>query len=133
MVKSIQKIQRMFLNEKPYIQFMYDKINLLKHSERVKSELIIGSKLLVSLGNFKEMEFNGALKMLEIYFNALRGEIGIAYNSTKNQRFIEILNLISGLDFTDYEISIERIARAVSTTTTLANEAYQSLFGDRKG
>jgi len=108
---------------------MYEKMNLLKHSERVKSELIVGSKLLVSLRDFKEREFDGALKMLENYFNALESEIGIAYNSTKDPRFMEILNLISGMDFIDYDASMDRIARAVSITTTLANEAYQSLFG----
>ena len=110
---------------------MYEKINLLRHSERIKSELIVGSKLLVSLRNFKDPEFGGALKMLTGYFNALESEIGIAFNSTKDPRFMEILNLISAINPADYDASMDKIAKAVSITTTVANEAHQSLFGKR--
>ncbi len=110
---------------------IYNSMNLLKHSERIKSELIIGSKLLASLENFKETEADGALKMLEIYFDALKSEIGIAYNSTKDQGFIEILNLVSDLNLEDHGVSMWKIAKAVSTTTTIASKAYQSLFDNK--
>ena len=111
---------------------MYEMMNLLKHSERIKSELIIGSKMLVALKSFKDDEFVGALKMLEQYFQALSTEVGIALNSTKDLRFKEILDLISNLNFADYNNSMEKIAKAVSITTTCANEAFQTLFGDKK-
>ena len=107
---------------------MYESINLLKHSERIKSELIVASKLLVLLDEFQDQEYNGALKMLENYFHALEGEIGIAFNSTKDPRFREILDLISRVNPADYDASMDKIAKAVSITTTVANEAYQNLF-----
>ncbi len=106
-------------------------MNLLKHSERIKSELIIGSKMLVALKGFKDAEFTGALKMLEQYFQALLTEVGIALNSTKDLRFKDILDLISNLNFADYNTSMESISKAVSITTTCANEAFQTLFGDK--
>ena len=110
---------------------MREMINLLKHSERIKSELIIASKMLVALEGFKGDELNGAAKMLEYYFNALLTEVGIAYNSTKNVKFKEILDLISNLNVRDYKASMQKISKAVSITATCANEAFQALFGDK--
>ena len=110
---------------------MREMMNLLKHSERIKSELIIGSKMLAALKGFKDEEFMGALKMLEQYFQALSTEVGIALNSTNDLRFKKILDLISNLNCSDYENSMESISKAVSITTTCANEAFQALFGDK--
>lgn len=108
---------------------MYRDVSLLKHSERIKSELIVASKLLAALDEFQDQELEGALKMLENYFHALESEIGIALNSTRDLRFGEVLDLVSSVNPADYDASMDKIARAVSITTTIANEAYQSLFG----
>ena len=93
---------------------MREMINLLKHSERIKSELIIASKMLVALEGFKGDELNGAAKMLEYYFNALLTEVGIAYNSTKNVKFKEILDLISNLNVRDYKASMQKYRRLLA-------------------
>jgi len=110
---------------------LYAEFNRLKHSERIKSELIIGSKMLSALRGIKDCELEGAIKMLEHYFNALLTEVGIALNSTKDFRFKEVIDLISNLDLRNYEESMQKVSKAVSLTTTCAIEAFQTLFGDK--
>ncbi len=102
-------------------------IVLLKHSERLKSGLIIGAKLISALENLKDEELEGGTKILSQFFKALSTEIGIAYNSTKDERFKKAYDMIKDMNFLDIKGSMDRIRRAITLVTSCAADAYINL------
>ena len=100
---------------------------LLQYSERLKSELIIGMKLVSALENLKDKEFEGGSKIVSQFFEAFGVEVGIAYNATKDERFKEVHDIVSNVDFLDVENAIEKLGRAMSIITTCAMDAYTNL------
>ncbi|HUV80303.1 MAG TPA: hypothetical protein VMW40_05710 [Candidatus Bathyarchaeia archaeon] len=56
-------------------------------AERIKSALIIGSKMLLVLETLKENEFEGAKKVMFAFFDALYTETALASNATGMQEF----------------------------------------------
>lgn len=56
-------------------------------AERVKSALIIGSKMLIVLETLGSQELEGAKKMINAFFDALSAETALAINATEMHEF----------------------------------------------
>lgn len=99
--------------------------------ERAKSELIIISQLAGALTGFPEAEKAGGRRMLLMLAEATRSEIQFAAQSTGHAEFkkaVAILNdAISLIEGNQPEKAMERIAAAISASTTPAQEAWQVL------
>ncbi len=106
---------------------MIESLKLYQYSEKLKSELIIGMKLVKSLESLKDKEFDGGLKVVSEFFSALSVEVGIAYNSTGDDRFRQVYDIISNVDFVDVDSAMETLGRAMTIITNCAVDAYEAL------
>jgi hypothetical protein len=99
--------------------------------ERAKSELIIMSQLCLALTGFTEQERPGGRKMLLMMMESVRGELQFAVGSTGHREFqnaITALNdAISLTESGQPEQASEKLAAAISASTTPAQEAWQVL------
>jgi len=97
--------------------------------ERAKSELIIAAQLAQALSGFPEQERAGGRRMLVMLMESVRSEIQFAYNSTNQQDFVRAINAlnvaISLVESNQPEQASERIAAAISASTTPAQQAWQ--------
>jgi len=66
-----------------------DAITSFQYAERIKSGLIIASKLVDEVAAMDKEERKGARKLLIHFMNALLGEIRIAYNAAQLNFFKE--------------------------------------------
>jgi len=112
---------------KALIQFEY--------SEKIKSELIIASKLFDVLQSLKGEERKGAEKLLISFLNALQGEISIAYNVSGLSGFddirLKVQEAALHVRAHEYSEALRRISEAVSLTTTSGEQSAETL--KRKG
>ncbi len=106
---------------------MKDILKLYQYSEKLKSELIIGMKLVRILENLKDKEFEGGLRVVSEFFSALNVEVGIAYNSTNDERFRRVYEILSSVDFVDVDSAMETLGRAMTLITNCAADAYEGL------
>jgi flagellin-specific chaperone FliS len=99
--------------------------------ERAKSELIIASQLAMALVSFPEQERAGGKRMLLMLMETIRSEIQFAYNSTSQQDFMRATNAlneaISLVESNQLNQASEKIAAAISASTTSAQQAWQVL------
>jgi hypothetical protein len=99
--------------------------------ERAKSELILLSQLSIALTGFSEQEKAGGRRMLLMMMESVRSELQFAFHGTGRQDFqkaISALNdAISLVEGNQPEQASERIAAAISASTTPAQEAWQVL------
>ncbi len=99
--------------------------------ERAKSELIICSQLCIALTGFLENERSGGRRMLLMLMESVRNELQFAVHSTGHSEFkkaIDALNVaISLMESNQPDQASEKIAAAISASTTPAQEAWQVL------
>ncbi len=99
--------------------------------ERAKSELIISSQLCLALTGFAEGEKAGGKRMLNLLLESVRSELQFAASSTGQGDFskaISSLNdAISLLESNQPEQASQKIAAAISASTTPAQNAWQIL------
>jgi hypothetical protein len=99
--------------------------------ERAKSELIMTSQLCLALTGFSETERAGGKRMLLLVLESVRSELQFAVRSTGQAEFqkaITALNeAISLLESSQPEQATQKIAAAISASTTPAQEAWQVL------
>jgi len=99
--------------------------------ERAKSELIISSQLCIALTGFSENERAGGRRMLLMLMESVRNELQFAAKSTGQSEFIKAINAlneaISLTESNQPELASEKIAVAISASTTPAQEAWQVL------
>jgi hypothetical protein len=99
--------------------------------ERAKSGLIIASQLAMALPDFSEAERAGGRRMLLMLMESVRSEIQFAYNSTSQPGFSKAINAlneaISLVESNQPAQASERLAFAISASTTPAQEAWQVL------
>jgi len=102
-----------------------------QYAERIKSGLIIASKLVGQIEEMSDDERLGAEKMLIFFLNALSNEIGIAYNVSGMESFKEAnINLeetIGNVRLRKYSEAMRQISKAISSTTTAGQEAAKAL------
>jgi hypothetical protein len=99
--------------------------------ERAKSELIVTSQLCLALTGFPEGEKAGGRRMLIMVMESVRSELQFAANSTGQHEFqkaIQSVNdAISLMESNQPEQATQRVAAAISASTTPAQEAWQVL------
>ena len=99
--------------------------------ERAKSELIISSQLCIALTGFSDNERAGGRRMLLMLMESVRNELQFAAKSTGQSEFIKAINAlneaISLTESNQPELASEKIAVAISASTTPAQEAWQVL------
>jgi len=99
--------------------------------ERAKSELIISSQLCLALTGFSDSERAGGRRMLLMLMEQVRNELQFAAQSTGQSEFkraIDFLNeAISLTESNEPDQASGKIARAISASTTPAQEAWQVL------
>jgi hypothetical protein len=99
--------------------------------ERAKSELIMISQLCLALTGFSEQERPGGRRMLLMMMESARGEIQFAVQSTGQTQFQKAINAlneaISLIESNQPEQASQKVAQAISASTTPAQEAWQVL------
>lgn len=99
--------------------------------ERAKSELIICSQLSIALTGFSENERTGGRRMLLLLMESVRSELQFAQKSTGQSEFTKAINAlniaVSLVESNQPELASEKIAVAISASTTPAQEAWQVL------
>ncbi len=99
--------------------------------ERAKSELIVLSQLCIALSDFSEQDRPGGKKMLLLMMESVRSEIQYAANSTGHREFgkavTALSTAISYVEGGQTEEATQKIAAAISASTTPAQEAWQVL------
>lgn len=99
--------------------------------ERIKSELIIASQLSLALTGFPETQKSGGKKMLLLLAEQVRSEAIFAAQSTGQNEFTKAVNAINDaislLESDQPERAVEKLAAAISATTTPAQESWQVL------
>lgn len=99
--------------------------------ERAKSELIVVSPLCMALTGFAENQKSGGRKMLLLLMEQVRSEVLFAVKSTGERDFERAVNLlndaISLVESDQPEQAVEKLAAAISASTTPAQAAWQVL------
>jgi len=99
--------------------------------ERAKSGLIMISQLSIALTGFSEQERAGGKRMLLLMMESVRSELQFALRDTGQQEFLKAINALSDaisiVEGNQPEQATERIAVAISASTTPAQEAWQVL------
>jgi len=106
-------------------------IRTYQFAERAKSELIVGSHLTTALIQFPLAEKPGGKRMLVMVLQSIRSELDFAYGDTGLSEFkkaIDHLNeAISLTESMELGAASERLSRAISAATTVAQEAWDAL------
>jgi len=99
--------------------------------ERAKSELIVVSQLCQALTGFSDTERAGGKRMLLMMMEQVRNELGFAARSTGQGEFQRAINTVSEaislVESDQPDQATERIASAISASTTPAQAAWQVL------
>ncbi len=102
-----------------------------QYGERAKSELIMVSQLCLALTGFAEQERAGGRRMLLMVMESTRSEIQFAAKSTGRPEFQKAINAlneaISLVESNQPEQASQKVAAAISMSTTPAQEAWQVL------
>lgn len=106
-----------------------------QYAERIKSGLIIASKLIDEAHKMHEDERLGAEKLLVSFMNALNGEIKIAYNASRLQSFkdasLSIEKSIENIRSRKFDEAIRNVSHAISLATTEGQRAVETLEAER--
>ncbi len=102
-----------------------------QYGERAKSELIMISQLCLALTGFSDQERAGGRRMLLMMMESTRNELQFAVRSTDQTEFQKAINAlneaISLTESNQPEQASQKIAAAISASTTPAQEAWQVL------
>jgi hypothetical protein len=109
-------------------------ILLFHFADRLKSELLIASQLLVTLMQLKGQEQEGGKRLFLDYFRALEREMGLGMALINDQDMIRMRTVLTGLTgmvdsnmFTEVQNHLTWI---ISTMTTYAQRAMEFLLKD---
>ena len=99
--------------------------------EKAKSELIMVSQFCIALTGFSETERAGGRRMLLMMMEATRNELQFAFKSTGQIEFSKAINALSEaislLESNQFDQASQKVAVAISASTTPAQEAWQVL------
>lgn len=106
-------------------------VKSFQFGEKAKSELIMVSQFCLALTGFPEQERSGGRRMLLMMMESIRTELYFAFKSTGQNEFNKAINAlneaISLTESNQPEQASQRIAAAISASTTPAQEAWQVL------
>jgi hypothetical protein len=107
-------------------------ILLFHFADRLKSELLIASKLLTSLLQLKGQEQEGGKRLFLDYFRALEGEMGLGIALINDQDMVRVRTVLAGLtgmiDSNMFNEVQEHLTWIISTMTTYAQRAMEFLL-----
>jgi hypothetical protein len=107
-------------------------ILLFHFADRLKSELLIASKLLTSLLQLKGQEQEGGKRLFLDYFRALEGEMGLGIALINDQDMVRVRTVLTGLtgmvDSNMFNEVQEHLTWIISTMTTYAQRAMEFLM-----
>jgi len=110
-------------------------ILLFHFADRLKSELLIASKLLTSLLQLKGQEQEGGKRLFLDYFRALEGEMGLGIALINDQDMVRVRTVLTGLtgmvDSNMFNEVQEHLTWIISTMTTYAQRAMEFLMKDK--
>ncbi|MEM2925055.1 MAG: hypothetical protein QXJ68_05140 [Methanocellales archaeon] len=102
-----------------------------QYAERLKSELIIGFKLLERLEGLNPEHIPGGEKILTAFLEALLTEIRIAHNATNLKNFAEadkkIMQALGRISLRDYYEAERCISEALTFITSACHGSLQIL------
>ena len=102
-----------------------------QYGEKIKSCLIIATKLLDRVGALSGEKMLGAQEILMTYLDALLMEIGFAVNSSKSQPLKEakakVQEAIGDFQLGEYARAGRSLSQAISKTTTCCQRAMIKL------
>jgi len=102
------------------------------YTEKIKSDLILTTRLLETLNTMEDAEIVGAEKLLVAYFNALIKEVNIAANASGVQGFkkvnVKLEDAIKQTKQHNYTNAMKLVSEAISITTTNGHPAAQTLM-----
>jgi len=100
--------------------------------ERIKSELIIGSKMLEAVESLEACELKGAKKAMDAFLDALTVEIGMALRATGQPEFAMVEEKLRDarrkIEEADYQEAHANFGRAVSHATTACDKTVRTLI-----
>ena len=109
-------------------------ILVYQYSERIKSELIIASGLVLTMETLEGEELNGAKKLMTSFFEALIGEIRIAQHVEKSMNFIgaekKMMEAIEKIKLLEHTEINRCISEALSLITTSCQRAMEVLISE---
>lgn len=107
-------------------------ILLFHFADRLKSELLIASQLLISLLQLKGQELEGGKSLFLTYFRALEREMGMGIALINDQDMIRMRTVLTGLTgmvdsnlFTEIQ---DHLTWIISTMTTYAQRSMEFLM-----
>jgi hypothetical protein len=110
-------------------------ILLFHFADRLKSELLIASKLLTSLLQLKGQEQEGGKRLFLDYFRALEGEMGLGIALINDQDMVRVRTVLTGLtgmvDSKMFNEVQEHLTWIISTMTTYAQRAMEFLIKEK--
>ncbi len=102
-----------------------------QYVERIKSELIIASKMIDRLTELDGDELTGAAKMYSFFLEALQGEINIAFNVLGMKEFeaagAKVEEAATKAHYNQYEEAVKLISEAISNVASSGQWAMQTL------
>ena len=113
------------------MRLLRDAIVCFQYAERIKSELIIATKLLEQLETLKDSELEGAKKLMLSFLGALESEIKMARSVSGQKNFEQVATKIweatERTRVNEYEEAFRCISEAISATTTSGQSALKLL------
>ncbi|MHC1626188.1 MAG: hypothetical protein ACXQTG_05850 [Methanoculleaceae archaeon] len=106
-------------------------MKIYQYAERAKSELIISSKLALSLSGFEGEEKEGGKRMLKLLMDAVGADLQLAHSVTGEDGFqiaADMLDQATGMvERMELDAASHMIGNAVSEVTTIAAGAWNIL------
>jgi len=108
-----------------------DAVVCFQYAERIKSELIIATKLLEQLETLKDSELEGAKKLMLSFLGALENEIKMAESVSGQKNFAQVVAKVweatKRIRANEYEEAFRSLSEAISATTTSGQLALRLL------
>ncbi len=100
--------------------------------ERIKSELIIGSKMLEALETLESCELAGAKRAMHAFLDALSMDTGMALRATGQPEFAMVEEMLNEakrkMEESDYQEAHASFGKAVSHATTACDRTMRILM-----
>jgi len=104
-------------------------------SEKLKSELIIASRLVWRIEELKDVELVGAKKLMTTFMDSLSSEISMAYNFFQLQEIkaiaLKVREIGERIGSGQYQAAIKQISESISLITTCGQRAAEKLQKER--
>ena len=101
-------------------------------AERLKTALIISSKMLQVLETLRDSELEGAKKLIHAFFDALSSEAILALNATGMEEFGQVEEKVNQvrwmIEVGDFQGAQETVGGAVTHATTVCANTMSALM-----